>query len=75
MSIGPVDQFGGHLMTPLDWRKSSFSADTASCVEVARHGDIVLVRDSKDPDGPVLQFTPDEWHAFLAGCRNGQFGE
>jgi hypothetical protein len=55
------------------WRKSSLS-DSADCVEVAfveRHQ--VLVRDSKDPDGPVLQFTGAEWKAFVAGARGGEF--
>jgi hypothetical protein len=31
------------------------------------------VRDSKDPQGPVLLFTPDEWRAFVGGVRNGEF--
>jgi len=31
------------------------------------------VRDSKDPSGPVLRFTPGEWHAFLGGAQNGEF--
>ena len=33
----------------------------------------VLVRDSKNPDGPVLTFTPDEWQAFLTGAQAGEF--
>lgn len=32
-----------------------------------------FLRDSKDPEGPVLAFTPGEWDAFLAGVRNGEF--
>jgi hypothetical protein len=31
------------------------------------------VRDSKNPHGPMLQFTPAEWRAFLAGARCGEF--
>lgn len=31
------------------------------------------VRDSKDPSGPVLRFTPAEWAAFTAGVRDGEF--
>ena len=31
------------------------------------------VRDSKDTEGPVLRFTPDEWKAFVGGVRNGEF--
>jgi hypothetical protein len=33
----------------------------------------VLLRDSKDQDGPVLHFSPDEWTAFTAGVKDGQF--
>lgn len=48
------------------WRKSSYSgANGAQCVEVAS-ADAVLVRDSKDPDGPVLGFTPEAWQEFLS---------
>lgn len=34
---------------------------------------MIAVRDSKNPNGPALLFTPDEWHAFVAGARNGEF--
>nr|WP_234361961.1 DUF397 domain-containing protein [Plantactinospora sp. BB1] len=51
------------------WRKSSRSnAGSAECVEVADDlGGAVGVRDSKDPDGPVLAFAPVAWRAFVAG--------
>ena len=32
-------------------------------------GSLVALRDSKDPAGPALVFTPDEWQAFIAGVR------
>jgi hypothetical protein len=56
------------------WMKSSLSFSNGNCVEVSSltEGDIG-VRDSKDSEGPVLRFTPDEWHAFLGGVRNGEF--
>ena len=56
------------------WLKSSLSYSNGNCVEVASllEGEIG-VRDSKGPGGPVLRFTPDEWHAFLGGVRNGEF--
>jgi hypothetical protein len=47
------------------WRKSSYSTDQANCVEVAFPGPAVGVRDSKNPDGPVLAFPADTWSAFL----------
>jgi hypothetical protein len=44
-------------------------------VEVARNlPGIVAVRDSKDPDGPKLAFAPDQWVAFTAGIKAGEFG-
>jgi len=57
-----------------DWVKSSLSFSNGNCVEVASlpHGEIG-VRNSRDADGAVLRFTPDEWHAFLGGVRNGEF--
>jgi Domain of unknown function (DUF397) len=42
-------------------------------VEVATDGESYLVRDSKDPDGPVLTFDRDEWTAFLSGAVAGEF--
>ncbi|SCG78035.1 DUF397 domain-containing protein [Micromonospora humi] len=49
------------------WRKSSRSnAAGGACVEVADgRPDVVAVRDSKDPAGPVLAFAPDAWRAFV----------
>jgi hypothetical protein len=57
------------------WAKSSHSGGNGGqCVEVASNlPGIVAVRDSKDPDGPKLIFTPDEWRAFAAGIRGGEF--
>jgi hypothetical protein len=58
----------------LAWIKSSLSLAQGSCVEVASLPDGgVGIRDSKDPSGPVLRFTPDEWRAFLGGARDGEF--
>jgi uncharacterized protein DUF397 len=54
------------------WLKSSAS-DPNSCVEVRFIEDSVQVRDSKDPEGPVLTFTNHEWEAFLAGVRFQEF--
>jgi Domain of unknown function (DUF397) len=58
------------------FRKSTFSnSGGANCVEVAFGPENVFVRDSKDPDGPILKFTPDEWAAFIAGVNAGEFGQ
>jgi len=60
----------------VQWMKSSLSYSNSNCVEVAQLPSTTIgVRDSKDPEGPVLMFTPDEWHAFLGGVRNGEFDD
>ncbi len=52
------------------WRKSSWSGGNGNCVEVAANlPGVVAVRDSKDPDGPVLAFSPAVWRAFAAGVK------
>jgi hypothetical protein len=52
------------------WRKSSRSGNGAECVEVAaRQPGTIAVRDSKDPHGPVLTVTRDEWESFIAHVR------
>lgn len=48
------------------WAKSSYSNTGAACVEVAHTAlGKVAIRDSKDPDGPVLRFTPASWQDFI----------
>jgi len=57
------------------WRKSSRSANGGNCVEVARNmPGVVAVRDSKNRDGPVLAFSPEDWEAFTRAVKTGEFG-
>ena len=60
----------------LTWRKASYSGSNGGgCVEVARTpGTAIAVRDSKDPDGPTLAFTTDDWRAFLHQVKDGRPG-
>jgi hypothetical protein len=53
--------------------KKSTHSGSGSCVEVAEGDATIFVRDSKDQAGPVLMFNPEEWRAFVAGVRDGEF--
>ncbi len=60
----------------MGWRRSSYCGGANSmCVEVAvGPDDGVRVRDSKDPSGPVLVFSIEEWQTFVCGVQQGEFG-
>ncbi|HWG02982.1 MAG TPA: DUF397 domain-containing protein [Trebonia sp.] len=59
-------------MQDLAWNKSSYSSANGQCAETARLADgSMAVRDSKEPDGPVLRFSARQWRAFLSVVRAG----
>ena len=51
------------------WRKSTAS-DTSGCVEVAVVDGSVLIRDSVNPNGPMLELPPVAWSFFLTRARS-----
>jgi hypothetical protein len=53
------------------WLVSSYSVCNGACVQVAP---AVLVRDSKDEAGPVLEFSPAARRAFTASLQTGEPG-
>lgn len=58
----------------VQWIKSSLSFANGNCVQVAKLPDgSVGVRNSRDSEGPILRFTPEEWRAFAEGVRTGEF--
>ncbi|MFG1899234.1 DUF397 domain-containing protein [Micromonospora carbonacea] len=56
-----------------EWRKSSRSGSSGSCVEMASNLPDVVVRDSKDREGPRLCFTAGQWTGFVEGIKGGRF--
>ena len=54
------------------WRRSSYCANEV-CVEVAKVGERFLIRDSKRPDSAPLEFSAEEWDAFIAGVKGDEF--
>lgn len=64
------------LLGPLAWRKSEAGNPCGDCVELARiaEGD-VAVRNSRDPHGPALLYTPAEFAAFLTGVKAAEFDD
>lgn len=61
-------------LSQAQWHKSTRSGSTGDCVEVAENlPGVIAVRDSKNPAGPALIFTPAEWAAFIDGVKDGEF--
>jgi predicted secreted Zn-dependent protease len=65
----PDAMHGSSLIT---WRRTSF-CQGGECVEVAIHDEMILVRDSKDLAQAPLQYTQEEWRAFIEGVKAEQF--
>ena len=56
------------------WRISR-TCDSGACVGVARRSESVLIANTNDPNGSVINFTTEEWCQFLAGAKLGDFDE
>lgn len=53
----------------VSWRKSSYSGNGGTCVEVGRTVSGVMFRDSKDRSGGTLEISRSAWMALLHGQR------
>jgi hypothetical protein len=58
----------------IPWRKSRFSLGTGACVEVASVAPGVLIRDSANPESPVLRCSARAWRALTMSARDGTLG-
>ena len=54
-------------------RASSLDARWVKSRHSNAEGTCVALRNSRDPDGPALVYTPAEVAAFLAGAKDGEF--
>jgi len=64
------------LSTPsvMNWHISR-TCESGACVKVARDGDVILVGNTNQSEGPVSKFTREEWREFLAGVKLGDFDD
>jgi hypothetical protein len=51
------------------WRTSTYSTGNGECVEIAFDKDWVSVRDSKNPEGPILSYSPVAFRSFLNATK------
>ncbi len=61
------------VMLTKKFKKSSFCWPLPGCVEARVENKMVLVKDSKNPNGAVLSFNSKEWDAFILAVKAGEF--
>ncbi|MFV8128805.1 DUF397 domain-containing protein [Streptomyces syringium] len=59
-------------MSDIQWQKSSFSTDGNECIELARSGEAILMRESDTPD-LIISSSPEKLLAFVRGVKAGEF--
>ncbi|GAA4004100.1 DUF397 domain-containing protein [Streptomyces sp. NBC_01352] len=75
MSALPRHVLSGTDLPGLRWLRSSYSTGANNCVETARlvaghSAGLLAVRDSKNPAGPALLFSPESWAGFTAAVHH-----
>jgi hypothetical protein len=58
----------------LSWRVAR-RCNGGNCVRIASTGEMIVIGDSKNPDGPVLAYSRSEFKAFAEGIRQGEFDD
>jgi predicted secreted Zn-dependent protease len=67
-----MDRTRGYMR--LTWR-TALSCDGGACVQVATDQHSILIGNSRQPSGLVLEYTRDEWHQFVEGIKKGDFDD
>ena len=69
---------GGACVRPvaaeINWRRST-SCHGGTCLEVASLGDMIAIRDSSKPDGPIITYAFSRWCEFVQMIKDGAFDE
>jgi hypothetical protein len=58
----------------LKWRKAKRSKANGNCAEVASAAGAIIIRDSRNPQGPALYYSPDSWRSFIRETRETRMG-
>lgn len=61
-------------MSSIRWQKSSYSSEGNACVEIAVAAEVILIRESDDPE-TVVSTTPEKLSAFIRGIKAGEFDD
>ena len=54
-----------------NWRKAQRSKNYGDCAEVSGSDGIIAMRDSKDRQGPVIEYPAASWQAFIVSAKSG----
>ena len=69
-----MSSFEAGSTTQTSWRTASLCTG-GECIEVAQRDDAIILRDSKQPHGAVLNCAVGEWRSFINGIKTGQFDD
>ncbi len=53
------------------WRKASFCA-SRECIEVGQRNGVILIRDSVQPHGSVLESAARDWQSLIRRVKAGE---
>jgi hypothetical protein len=56
-----------------EWRKARRSMGNGNCVEIRPMNGAIAVRDSKNPNGNILEYNAESWRTFTQNARQGSF--